>query len=177
MRSETNVSDGEVKNQNLRKELWKIYSSTPRSTWFTEIKCFEMKVQEIAFLTAFCWFPHLYMWENGLLLQPGKLSRNLISESTLETQSFTDKDRKQKVRQKTESKKTLLHLCFCLCPSPNLQPVCFLVLKTLVSEMDFLLSLNTKERFPLPSTTDNSICTLERTKMWNEKGYAEELGM
>ena len=43
--------------------------------------------------------------------------------------------------------------------------------------MDFLLSLNTRERFPLPSTTDNNIYTLEKAKMWNEKGYAKELGM
>ena len=122
MRSETNVSDGEVKNQNLRKELWKIYFSAPRSTWFTEIKYFEMNVQEIAFFTALCCFPYVCMWNNGLLPQAGKLSKNLISESTLETQSFTDKDRKQRDRrEKAERPRFIflsafaLHLTCSLC--------------------------------------------------------------
>lgn len=86
------------------------YTSTPRSTWFTEIKYFEMNVQEIAFFTAFCCFPHMYMWDNGLLPQAGKLSRNLISESTLEIQSFTDTDRKQKDRRQKAEKPYIIFL-------------------------------------------------------------------
>lgn len=143
MRSETNgrrryVSDGKIKNQNLRKKLWKIHFSTPRTTWFTEINYLEMNVQEIAFFTVFAALLTSRYGMIGPLPLSGKLSRNLISESTFKTRSFTE-DRKQKVKQSP------FHLSPYLCSSFNLQPVSFLVWKILGFETDFLLSLNTKE--------------------------------
>lgn len=125
MRSETNgrrryVSDGKIKNQNLRKKLWKIHFSTPRTTWFTEINYLEMNVQEIAFFTVFAALLTSRYGMIGPLPLSGKLSRNLISESTFKTRSFTEEDGKQKVKQSP------FHLSPYLCSSFNLQPVSFL---------------------------------------------------